>query len=75
MQSESPRSLIHIPFKDYLDCFETLRSKLEGRLVIVVCEFHEYYSERLEEINQRKDPIKWAALSSSLTLETKSKIL
>ena len=75
-EGEYQKTLIHVPFKSYLDCFDLLHQKLNKKLLIVVTEFHEYYSEKLEEINsKRKDTIKWASLSSSLTVETKSKIL
>lgn len=42
----------------------------------MVTNFHGYYSQKLEELNlKRKVPMQWACLSTSLSLDIKSKIL
>jgi superfamily II DNA helicase RecQ len=46
------------------------------RLAIIVTNFHGYFSQKLDELNSsRKVPIQWACLSTTLSVEVKSKIL
>lgn len=77
LETKQQKAVMHLPFNHYMECFELLNSKLEsGKLAIVVTEHHQYFSQRLEQANRnRKQPIKWASLSSAFTIETKSKIL
>ena len=76
-EEDELRSLMYLPFSNSLDHFDLLNERIsEDKLVIVVTDYHQHFSEALEEINsQRRNPIRWAALSSTLNIETKSKIL
>lgn len=75
LQHDQQKTLAKLSFGSHLRLMELLSVKVD-RLAIVVTNFHGHYSQKLEELNlKRKMPIQWACLSTSLTLEVKSKIL